>query len=764
MDIFLVSLVILCILAITDLTVGVANDAVNFLNAGVGSRAGSFKKILAISAIGVLVGVLFSSGMMDVAKTGIFNPQYFQFSEVLIIFVAVMFTDLILLDLFNTFGLPTSTTVSVVSGMFGSALAVTLIKIGGADEALANVAVYLNLASLFKIFSAILVSILFAFIFGFLVQYITRMIFTFDYKQRFRRYGALWAGISLTILSYFIIMKGAKGARFLADLGVTDWIFGNMELLLLSSLVFWTVVFQLILIFFKNANVLKFIVFLGTFALSMAFAANDLVNFIGPTLATLTAYFIAIGTPDTATANMAALGTSKVQAETWMLLAAGGIMVMTLFFSKKTRSVIQTSVGLGRQSEGEELFDSNMLARAIVKMFISLTDIIKKVTPYTLQTFIQKRFDLAKYKPVPGEDGVVPAFDLLRASVILIVSSGLISFATSLKLPLSTTYVTFIVAMAAALPDKAWGRDSAVYRVAGVITVVSGWFFTAFMAALVSAVIALIIFYGEIYGLMGMVLFTSFILVRTAKIHKQKESEKSNSLEFEEEIIPGEVPSKRHIKSIAKEAAGFVEVIQTVSKNSYNSLIINDVKQLKKARSNGKKLNKKLNTIIKKTVEYIRTDTSMYDSEPELINLVSVCQDMTDKIVTLTDQNFNYVDNNHHILFPDQVKDIEEMNKQLEEFIKFSARCFQPDNYLSFDDVVAKEKRFRDFMHALNQNQITRIRKMPTSMKRNILMINILNDVESLGLSILKVTEILIRLRMRIIVIIDNESLKGGSK
>ena len=751
MDIFIFSLVILGILAVTDLTVGVANDAVNFLNSSVGSRAASFKTVLFVASLGVLVGVLFASGMMDVAKTGIFNPQYFIFSEILIIFIAVMFTDLLLLDLFNTLGLPTSTTVSVVAGMFGSALVVTLLKIHGADEALANVAVYLNIASLFKIFTAILLSIAFAFVFGFLVQYITRLIFTFDYKQRFRRYGSIWGGISLTVLSYFILMKGAKGASFLIELGVTDWILNNIGLLLLISLIFWTVIFQLVMFLFKNANVLRFIVLLGTFSLAMAFAANDLVNFIGPTLATITAYFIALGSPDVGNANMAALATSKVQAETWMLLLAGGIMVLTLYFSKKTRNVIRTEVGLGRQSDGEEYFDSNVIARALVKMVLNIVDFLKKIIPHKVQIFVQKRFDITKYQPELDENGIAPSFDLLRASVILIVSAGLISFATSLKLPLSTTYVTFIVAMSAALPDKAWGRDSAVYRVAGVITVISGWFLTAFMAALISGTIALIIFYGEIYGLVGLVLFTAFVLIRTAKHHKNKEIERVVEEAEIEENVSKDPSVKGHIRSISKDVINYVESIESISNESYLSLTKSDIKTLKKARTNSRKLNKKLNSIIRKTVEYIKSDLLMYEAEPELINIISNCQDMADRVVNLTEQNFSYLDNNHHKLFDDQLNDVIEMTKQTEAFSKMLVKGFKSDGVISLEELVAQEKKFADLMNSFHKNQITRIRKLPSSMKRNILMLNILNDVEGLGHSMIRIAENLIKLKLRLL-------------
>ncbi|MDT3738288.1 MAG: inorganic phosphate transporter [Candidatus Kapabacteria bacterium] len=749
MDIYIFSLIVLAILAVTDLTVGVANDAVNFLNAGIGSRAGSFKYVLFVAALGILVGVLFASGMMDVAKTGIFNPQYFTFNEVLLIFIAVMFTDLLLLDFFNTYGLPTSTTVSVIAGMFGSALVVTILKITGAGESLANVAVYLNIASLFKIFSAILVSIAFAFIFGFLVQYITRMIFTFDYKQRFRRYGAIWGGISLTVLSYFILMKGAKGAGFLIELGVTDWIFNNIGLLLLGSFVFWTVVFQIVMLLFKNANILKFIVLLGTFALAMAFAANDLVNFIGPTLAALTGYFIAITNTDTGLANMAALANSKVQAETWMLFAAGAIMVVTLYFSKKTRSVIQTSVGLGRQSEGAEQYDSNMVARALVKMSISFVDLLKNITPVSVQNFIRSRFDLSKYKPELSDDGTAPAFDLLRASVILIVSSGLISFATSLKLPLSTTYVTFIVAMAAALPDKSWGRDSAVYRVAGVVTVISGWFFTAFMAALMSGIIALILFYGEIYGLLGMVLFTTFVLIRTSSFHKKKENAReAEEVENADNLTDNTL--KSHIQNVIKDTVNFIDNIENIVTNSYKGLIKSDLKLLKKSRNNSRKINSKLNNIIKKIVEYVKSDSTHDDVEAELVSIVSACQDIADKVINLTEQNFSYLDNNHHKLFEDQLIDLNEMVKHIESFAKIITKGAKSGSFISAVEMSAKEKKFKDMIITMNKGQINRIRKMPSSMKRNILMMNILNDVDALGLSMLKIADLLKKLQLRI--------------
>ncbi len=370
MDIAIVFVVVLLVLAVLDLTVGVANDAVNFLNSAIGSKVATFKTIMLIAALGVLVGVTFSSGLMEVARKGIFDPQMFVLMELLAIFLAVMFQDILLLDMFNTFGFPTSTTVSIVFGLLGASLAVSLIKISQNSGDYLLLMDYINIGNVFKIISAIFLSIVFAFVFGALIQYITRLIFTFDYEKRFRRYGSTWGGVALTCLSLFILLKGAKGSAFMTD-ELSIWIQSNIWLLSLYICISWTILLQL-LMWFTKVNILKIIVLIGTFALALAFSANDLVNFIGAPLAGLAAYNFA---PDMS------LMAKPVQANTLLLILAGAIMVVTLYLSKKAKSVTQTTINLGRQDEGIDRFESNLVARLLVRIVLFIFDFLKKITP-----------------------------------------------------------------------------------------------------------------------------------------------------------------------------------------------------------------------------------------------------------------------------------------------------------------------------------------------------------------------------------------------
>ena len=496
----------LFILAIVDLMVGVSNDAVNFLNSAIGSKVAPRWIIMAIASVGIMAGVTFSSGMMEVARKGIFHPDQFIMTELLVIFLAVMLTDVILLDLYNTFGLPTSTTVSIVFELLGAAVAVSLLKIYHSTGNFAELTNYINTGKALAIISGILLSIVVAFTAGAIIQFLTRFLFTFDFAKRLARYGAVWGAMALTTITYFILIKGSKGASFMSE-DVVFWIKTNTQLILFLNLVFWAIVLQLLMLFTKT-NILKMIILVGTGALAMAFAANDLVNFIGVPLAGLNSFLLAInGTGDPLNANMQALA-GKVQTPTYMLLIAGAIMVVTLWFSKKAKSVTKTEVALGRQSEdGDERFDSTPLSRAIVRMVLSLSKMTDQILPGTLKNKISHRFDQSVLKN-DSTSKEIPSFDLLRASVNLVVASACISFATSLKLPLSTTYVTFMVAMGTSLSDKAWGRESAVYRVTGVLTVIGGWFFTALMASTVAMTFATLIY---LFKLPAIIILGGFI-------------------------------------------------------------------------------------------------------------------------------------------------------------------------------------------------------------------------------------------------------------
>jgi len=521
-EIYLAIIAVLVCLAVIDLIVGVSNDAVNFLNSSIGSRVAPYFVIMIIASLGMLAGVTFSSGMMEVARKGIFQPQLFLMPELITIFLAVMLTDVLLLDLFNTFGLPTSTTVSIVFELLGAAVAVSLIKIYAAGHGVEELINYINTAKALAIITGILLSVFIAFVCGAIAQFISRLIFTFDYLPRLKRYGGIWGGVSLSIIIYFILIKGAKGASFLSTETVS-WINHHTWTILAGNCLVFGLLFQFLALFTK-VNVLKPIVLVGTFALAMAFAANDLVNFIGVPLAGMEAYHVAAASPDPMHMTMEALQ-AKIQSNTYLLLAAGVIMIVTLWFSKKARSVTETSVNLSRQEEGDERFGSSVLSRGIVGMFSALFNLTHATVPAAIRRKTARRLDPSRAKSIIIRDGVEPAFDLVRASVNLIVASAVVSYATSMKLPLSTTYVTFMVAMGTSLADQAWGKESAVYRVTGVLTVVGGWFLTALIAFAVSSIFAMAISYLKIYGIVGLILFVGYIVWRSFHYHAKKEEE-----------------------------------------------------------------------------------------------------------------------------------------------------------------------------------------------------------------------------------------------
>ena len=520
MDIFLFSVVILICLGLLDLIVGVSNDAVNFLTSSIGAKVAPHHIIMIVASLGMLAGVTFSSGMMEVARKGIFHPQYFVMPELIAIFLAVMLTDIILLDFFNTFGLPTSTTVSIVFELLGAAVAVSILKIYNAGQSFASLIDYINTGKALSIVLGILLSVAIAFIFGALVQYLSRMVFTFDYLKRMKRFGGIYGGLALSIITYFILIKGAKGSSFLTP-EVVSWVRTNTWQLLSGSFAIFALFFQIIVLF-TRVNIFKPIVLIGTFALAMAFSANDLVNFIGVPLAGLSAYAVGAATADPSTAHMAALQ-QPVQSNTFLLLIAGAVMIATLWISHKARTVTRTTISLGRQDEGIERFGASTLSRIIVRMAYRQFDVVRRAIPVPLRRVIARRLDPATAQPSTAHDGSVPSFDLLRASVNLIVASAVVSFATSLKLPLSTTYVTFMVAMGTSLSDQAWGRESAVYRVTGVLAVIGGWFFTALIAFSVSLTFASIISLLKFPAVLLLVFLAVVIIIKSFSVHFRRE-------------------------------------------------------------------------------------------------------------------------------------------------------------------------------------------------------------------------------------------------
>ena len=492
-NIYLIMIVALAVLAIADLVVGVSNDAVNFLNSAVGSKAISFRTIMIVASIGIACGAIFSSGMMEVARKGIFVPGEFYFNEIMFIFMAVMITDILLLDFFNTLGMPTSTTVSIVFELLGAAVAMALIKIGHDGGSFAQVTEYINTSKATEIILGILGSVVIAFSIGALVQYISRLLLTFNFEKKASWVGALFGGVALTAMVYFILMKGIKGAEIakqsfdiIGGSTIKDFLENNVLAIVSVSFVIWSLLSYVFINFFKT-NIYKLIILVGTFALALAFAGNDLVNFIGVPIAAWQSYqafmdpLINVDGLAATEFTMGVLG-KKVPTPTLLLFLAGMVMVITLWFSSKAKNVLKTSIDLSSQGETQERFNPNFISRSLVRTSILISKYTTSVVPNSVQNHIEKQFKKPVIKLTKGKDHELPAFDMVRAAVNLMVASVLISIATSMKLPLSTTYVTFMVAMGTSLADRAWGSESAVYRVAGVLNVIGGWFGTALIA------------------------------------------------------------------------------------------------------------------------------------------------------------------------------------------------------------------------------------------------------------------------------------------
>ena len=516
---FMVILVFLVLLAAFDLFVGVSNDAVNFLNSAIGSRIASFKTVMLVASVGVLVGATFSSGMMEIARSGVFNPQMFTFSEIMVIFFAVMITDVLLLDVFNSFGLPTSTPVSIVFELLGGAVAAAAIKLWHQGGSLLSVGDYINNEKALAIISGILISVVVAFVAGALVQYVTRLIFTFRYEKMYRRLGGVFGGIALTAIFYFLVMKGAKGASFMHK-EYLDWINANTLSILICTFAALTALFQC-LILFCNTNIFRIIILSGTFSLAFAFAGNDLVNFVGVPLAAYESYTQYIASniaPDVFT--MESLK-NAVQTPTLYLLLSGLVMVLTLWFSKKAHRVVQTSINLSSSTRGEqEQFGSSLPGRVVVRSALRFGDVLNQIMPSSVSNAIRGRME----KPEHHRGEVVLPFDHIRASINLVVASILIASATSLKLPLSTTYVTFMVAMGSSFADGAWDRESAVYRISGVLMVIGGWFITALSAFTACGIMAAIVFMGGEVAAVGLMLLATFVLIRSNFLNKAQDS------------------------------------------------------------------------------------------------------------------------------------------------------------------------------------------------------------------------------------------------
>ena len=576
---FLGIVVFLFLLAIFDLVVGVSNDAVNFLNSAIGSKAASFKLVITVAAVGVFFGAALSNGMMEIARHGIFQPEHFYFQELMCIFLAVMVTDVILLDIFNTLGMPTSTTVSMVFELLGGTFVLALIKIAMDETGMLGFGDLLNTEKALSVIIGIFLSVAIAFFFGTIVQYISRLIFTFNYTGRLKYTIGLFGGVAATAIIYFMLIKGLKDSSFMTAENKL-WVKENTLMLTTYCFIAFTVLMQIL--HWCKVNVFKVIVLMGTFALATAFAGNDLVNFIGVPLAGLASFqdFVANGNGDPMGFLMSSLN-GPAKTPFIYLFAAGAIMVVALITSKKAKNVIKTSVDLSRQDEGDEMFGSSGVARSIVRNTMNAGQAISKFIPDSVKTWADKRF----CKDVMiMENGA--AFDLIRASVNLVLAGLLIALGTSLKLPLSTTYVTFMVAMGTSLADRAWGRETAVYRITGVLSVIGGWFITAGAAFTISAIVVLIMYYGGFIAMFAMIGLVIFLLIRSERMYSKKQkNEKANDVIFKQLLASQDLKERwsllrQHVNNNHVDMFDFIMATYTQITDGF---INEDIKSLRKA-------------------------------------------------------------------------------------------------------------------------------------------------------------------------------------
>ena len=726
MDLYLFSLFVLIGLAVCDLIVGVVNDAVNFLNSSIGSRVAPRHVIMIIAGLGMLVGVTFSSGMMEVARKGIFHPKFFVMPELITIFLAVMLTDIILLDLFNTFGLPTSTTVSIVFELLGAAVAVSLIKVHTAGDSLITLVDYINTGKALAIISGILLSIVIAFFSGAVVQLIARVVFTFDYGKRLKRFGGVWGGLSLAVITYFILIKGAKGTSFLTPEAVA-WIKGNAWSIMAVCFGFFSVLFQL-LAAYTSINILKPIVLIGTFALAMAFAGNDLVNFIGVPLAGLNAYNIASASDEPLRVAMDALQ-KPIQSNTFLLLIAGAIMVVTLWVSRKARTVTKTEVSLGRQEEGMERFGSSLLSRNIVRMCHTLFSSSAKLMPSRLRRTISSRIDPGSYYCAPAIDGKIPSFDLLRASVNLFVASAVVSFATSLKLPLSTTYVTFMVAMGTSLSDQAWGRESAVYRVTGVLTVISGWFLTALVAFSVSLVLAFPIYYFKLPAILGLIALLVTLIYQSHRLHFRREKESSEIDAFSLKNI-GDADSA--INASFEQTGCFLKEISDSLGLCFDAAFLEDRQRLRDTATWTDKIQKWANIIIANTFEtlfLLRDDSA--NSPQKYAKTMRYVQGIAESHRDIIKRSYVHFENCHEGFSDAQKEELRRIKTYIARLLWNTSIMLRQRKKVDYDYIANQCRKLKNLVAEFDKNQIKRIQDAESKTRISILYYALMeNSVE----------------------------------
>ena len=736
-NIYLLMLVALAALAVVDIVVGVSNDAINFLNSAIGSKAISLRTIMIVASLGIFIGAVFSSGMMEVARKGIFNPGAFYFDEIMVIFMAVIITDILLLDFFNTLGLPTSTTVSIVFNLLGASIVMSLIKIGASDsETFADLSNYINTDKAITIISGILLSVVIAFSVGAFVQWISRVIFTFQFEKKIKNFGAFFGGIALTSITYFIFIKGLKGTPYYKDLsGILK---SNEILIVLIAFVIFTI-FSYLFQKISQKSILLVIILVGTFGLALAFSGNDLVNFIGVSMAAYHSYEAwSVSGIDPSLFSMEVLD-KKVPAEPLLLFIAGGIMVVTLWFSKKAKSVAETEIGLSRQNDTHEKFNPNIVSRGLVNVFFGLSSAFSSVMPNSIKDKIEKSYERQSAFLITKDQSVnAPAFDMIRASVNLMVAGVLISIATAMKLPLSTTYVTFMVAMGTSLADRAWGIESAVYRVAGVVNVIGGWFLTALAALAASGVVVFLIQWNKVTMIPVLLLLTIILLARNFIAHKNKTTKVNPK-----QLKKSESSTVQGI--ISESADNIVNVISRTDKiyaNFLKGLSTQNSDLLKKSKKGVAKLDSEIEELRDNIFFLIKNldETSVRGSN-FYISILANLTDIAQSLDFISKKSYKHVNNQHQKLKFNQFKDLQEIEDRFKILYKEIIDVFVSRKFERISFIIAQKEELVMFISEKINAQINRTRTEESSPKNTTLYFNILLETKDLLNSIMSLMD-----------------------
>lgn len=722
---YLLIVIFLFVLAVFDLMVGVSNDAVNFLNSAIGAKAAPFRTILVIAAIGVLLGASLSNGMMDIARHGIYQPEHFYFAEIMTILLAVMLTDVVVLDVFNSMGMPTSTTVSMVFELLGGTFALALVK-SWSDDAL-GLGEYLNTDKALSVIMAIFVSVAIAFFFGMLVQWLARLVFTFNYRKHMRYSIGLFGGVATTAIIYFMLIKGLKDSSFMTG-DTKAWVDEHTPALVGACFVFFTILMQVL--HWLKVNVFKVVVMLGTFALALAFAGNDLVNFIGVPLAGYSSYLdlqSSGATPDTLVMT-SLLDSAKTP--WYFLIAAGLVMVYALMTSKKAHAVIKTSVDLSRQDEGEEVFGSTPVARTLVRVSLNISNAVMKVTPESAKKWIDTRF--RKDEAIIA-DGA--AFDLVRASVNLVLAGLLIALGTSMKLPLSTTYVTFMVAMGTSLADRAWGRDSAVYRITGVLSVIGGWFLTAGAAFTICFFVALFIHFGGAVAIVILIAVAVFSLIRSQVLYKNKK--KRETLSPTVTRLLKTTDSNEALALLREHTREELSKVLVYVEDNFNravtSFMSENLRGLRRAMGSIKFEKKQIKQMKRiGTVAMSHLDNNMvldkglyyYQGNDFASELVYSVGRFIEPCLEHIDNNFNPLDNV-------QKGEFSVVSEEITAFVRDVRACIENNDYASLQDFVVRGNRLNNELSHLKREELKRIQGQSGSIKVSMVYLTMIQEAQN---------------------------------